>query len=223
MRIHPPKGHFRSAGGIPPTLQWAGWSVLGMLALGCSKPSLVYNSPEFITRRNSVKCVTLLPATVEIFLGASREKAERQPEEEAKVASILISQFQSALTERKFGTSRLQTPLVPSEPGKTPQEGLTSGGENCFVVSVRMRIFKRTGASNALESTWKVLVGIGTAGMFMPTKTPSGGASLVVTFQEAGSEKILWTNTATDISFRLAGQSDFDAEKLLSQVLQPLQ
>ena len=214
---------FRIGTGISSIIRRVGWSAFGILTLACSKPSMVYNSPEFIKRRDSVKCVALLPAIVEITLGSSTEKAERQPEEEAKVASILMTQLQSALAERKLQVSLPPSPVVNSEPGKTSQEASTSSGENCFRVSVRMRIFKRTGGSNALETTWKTLVGLGTAGMFIPTKTPSGGASLVVTFQEAGSEKVLWTNTATDISFRLAGQSNFDVEKLLSQVLQPLQ
>jgi hypothetical protein len=91
------------------------------------------------------------------------------------------------------------------------------------LVFVRLRMFKRSGADNASETGQKLLVGLLTAGLYVPPKNPSGWVALQIALVDGATGDVLWGNQVSDTSFKPFGEPAFmdNLKEMVADLFKP--
>ena len=88
------------------------------------------------------------------------------------------------------------------------------------LILIRCHAEQRTRGSVAGEMATKLLVGIATAGMFMPPGDPAGTIVVDAALVDGGSGNVVWSNTAGD--FKMAFMADSFDKSVLDGVVKKL-
>jgi hypothetical protein len=178
-------------------------STVLLLLLSCAKPPNARMSRDFKERRASFSTILLEKPEVEILLGTP-PKLTRQTEEEADVSRMLM-----ALTTKELQQRNIQ--IV--ETREQAQEKQIDGR-----MTIRLRIFTKSGVDNTTEFASKLTIALLTAGMVTPYKDVSGSMTLTAILYDPQNNSDLWSNKITDQSFCLVGEANFNIEKRINEL-----
>ncbi len=228
-------------------------SLLAVLALaaGCATSGRnVRRHPEFDLRYPEMQTITVAAPDVSLELTKSPGEEESSPliEDTPRVADDLARLVSEALAEHGLEPVTLRSKeldlqgvaqaveqsVAAEEAGQTTlslpgtlREKVASCGESTGIrdlVLISFRGRKRSGGSVAKGFLGKVLVGIGTAGLYVPPGDSSGSSLLFVTIVDTETGNILWANSEYDISIepKTHGFDTGDLADLVEKVFEPL-
>ncbi|MCZ7627394.1 MAG: hypothetical protein M5R38_17950 [Candidatus Methylomirabilis sp.] len=204
------------------------------ILFGCASGATVHEHPEFKKRIAAAKTTMLAPPDVVVIRGPSESTGTHLPEEAAKYAKNLSNLVAAELSHRGFevklepaqdpADNNLNDNLVRTTSIEAPEvAGLAKKvGASCIIFA-KLRVLKRSTGDILAEGGRVLLIGMLTAGLFVPYKEPSGWATLQVELRDGVTGEVLWGNLTHETSLFSLIEPDFldNLNKMVADLFKP--